>query len=93
LEDGFEMIRKTRASGCLEVSDDKTLREWERELRATMVLLHAVMRDADQTLAMARESLQADPRWLFTFLRCGALAVGRRVRTSMRTLAERSQRE
>ena len=58
LEDGLEMIRKTRASGCLEASDDKTLREWERELRATMVLLHAVMRDADQT-ARAGERIVA----------------------------------
>jgi glycosyltransferase involved in cell wall biosynthesis len=93
LEDGLEMIRKTRATKCLEASDDKTMREWERELRATMVLLYAVMRDAGLTVATARESLQADPRWLFAFLRCGALAVGRRVRTSIRTLAERSQRE
>jgi hypothetical protein len=69
------------------------LREWERQLRATMVLLHAVMRDADQTLAVARESLRADPRWLFTLLRCGALAVGRRVRTSMRSWGERPLRE
>jgi hypothetical protein len=51
------------------------------------------MKDADQTLAVARESLRADPRWLFTLLRCGALAVGRRVRTSLRTWSERSQRE
>jgi glycosyltransferase involved in cell wall biosynthesis len=93
LQDGLEMIRRTRVSGCLEASDGKTLREWERQLRATMVLLHAVMRDADQTLAVARESLRADPRWLFTLLRCGALAVGRRVRTSMRSWGERPLRE
>jgi glycosyltransferase involved in cell wall biosynthesis len=93
LEDGLEMIRKTRASGCLEAAEDKTLREWGGELRATMVLLHAMMRDADHTLALAGESLRADPRWLFTLLRCGGLAVGRRVRTSMRTWVERWQRE
>jgi glycosyltransferase involved in cell wall biosynthesis len=92
LEDGLAMIRKTRVSGGLETSDDRILREWERELRATMVLLHVVMRDAGQTLAVAEESLRADPRWLFTFLRCGALAVGRRLRTSMRTWGERSER-
>jgi glycosyltransferase involved in cell wall biosynthesis len=92
LEDGLAMIGKTRVSGGLETSDDRILREWERELRATMVLLHVVMRDAGQTLAVAEESLRADPRWLFTFLRCGALAVGRRLRTSMRTWGERSER-
>jgi glycosyltransferase involved in cell wall biosynthesis len=92
LQDGLEMIRKTRASGRLAASDDRTLREWERELRATMVLVHFVMTDTDQMLAVAKESLRADPRWLFTFLRCGALAVGRRVRTSVRTWSERSRR-
>jgi glycosyltransferase involved in cell wall biosynthesis len=93
LQDGLEMIRKTRASGCLEASDDRTLREWERELRATMVLLHVVMRDAEQTFAAAKAALRADPLWLCTFLRCGALAVARRVRTSVRTWSERSRRK
>jgi hypothetical protein len=93
LEDGLEMIRKTRASANIRPADDKMLREWQRELRATMLLLHAVMRDGDKALAVAKESLLTDPRWLFTFFRCGALAVGRRMRTKFRTLRERDQRE
>jgi glycosyltransferase involved in cell wall biosynthesis len=92
LQDGLEMIRKTQASGLVEPADEQTLREWQRELRATMVLLHAVTRDADKALAVAKESLLADPRWLFTFLRCGAFAVGRRVRTGFRAWGERYQR-
>jgi glycosyltransferase involved in cell wall biosynthesis len=93
LKDGLEMIRKTRASGLIGPADDETLREWQRELRATIVLLHAVTREADQALAVARESWRGDPLWLFTFLRCGALAVGRRCRTSLRTWVERRQKE
>jgi glycosyltransferase involved in cell wall biosynthesis len=93
LEDGLEMIRKTRASRFIEAPDDRTLREWQRELRATMVLLYAVMRDADKALAVAKESWRADPRWLFTLLRCGAFAVGRRVRTNFRSWRERAQCE
>jgi hypothetical protein len=89
LEDGLEMIHKTRASGLVGPTDDKTLGEWQRELLATMVLLHTVMRDGDKALAVAKESLRTDPRWLFTFLRCGAYAVGRRVRTKFRTWRQR----
>jgi hypothetical protein len=89
LEDGLEMIHKTRASGLAGPADDKTLGEWQRELRATMVLLHTVMRDGDKALAVAKESLRTDPRWLFTFLHCGAYAVGRRVRTKFRTWRQR----
>ena len=48
LEDGLEMIRKTRASAFIGPPEDRTLREWQGELQATMVLLHAVMRDGDQ---------------------------------------------
>jgi len=93
LEDGLEMIRKTRASIFIGPADDKTLQDWQRELHATMVLLYAVMRDADKALAMAKESLLTDPRWLFTFLRCGAFAAGRRLRTIFRTWRQRYQRE
>ena len=89
LEDGLEMIRKTRASGFIGTADDKTLREWQRELLATMVLVHAATRDGDEALAVAKESLLKDPRWLFTFLRCGAFAAARRVRTNFRTWRER----
>jgi glycosyltransferase involved in cell wall biosynthesis len=85
LEDGLEMIRRTRASGLIGSADDETLQEWQRELHAKMVLLHAVMRDGDKALAMAKESVLSDPRWLLTFLRCGLLAIGRRCRTGFRS--------
>ena len=68
LEDGLEMIRRTRASGSIGSADGETLQEWQRELHAKMVLLHAVMRDGDKALAMAKESVLNDPRWLLTFL-------------------------
>jgi glycosyltransferase involved in cell wall biosynthesis len=85
LEDGLEIIRKTRASAFIGPPEDKTLREWQGELQATMVLLHAVMREGGQALALAKESLSTDPRWLLTLLRCGLFATGRRVRTKFRS--------
>jgi glycosyltransferase involved in cell wall biosynthesis len=93
LEDGLEMIRKTRVSGSIGEADEKTLLDWQRELLATMVLAHAMMRDGNEALAVAKESLLNDPRWLFTFLRCGGFAVGRRVRTEFRIWRQRWQRE
>jgi glycosyltransferase involved in cell wall biosynthesis len=89
LEDGLEMIRRTRARGAIGVGAAKTLRKWRRELLAVMVLVHATMREGDQALAVARESFLKDPRWLFTFVRCGLFAVGRRLRTKFRVWRER----
>lgn len=85
LQDGLEMIHKVRGSGFVGPAEEKTLREWQRELHATMVLLYGVMGEGDKALAVAQGSLRMDPRWIFTFLRCGAFAVGRRVRTNFRT--------
>jgi len=85
VEDGLEMIRKTRESCALGVADQEVLLEWKRELLATEVMIHAVMKERAKALSLAKESFLADPSWLFTFLRCGALATGRRVRTTIRT--------
>jgi glycosyltransferase involved in cell wall biosynthesis len=84
LDDGLQMIQKIRASRSLRPADDKTLQNWRRELEATMVLVHTVLNNHGTALSVAKQSLLADPRWLFTFLRCGAFAVGRRVRTRLR---------
>jgi glycosyltransferase involved in cell wall biosynthesis len=89
LEDGLAMIRSARSSRSINRADDKTLREWQRELLATIVLLHAVMKEGSRALSVARESLLADPRWLFTFFRCGAFATARRLRTEFRTWRRR----
>jgi glycosyltransferase involved in cell wall biosynthesis len=93
LEDGLEIIRKTRLSGLVGPADDKTLRKWQQELRATMVLVHTVMGDGDKALSVAKESMLADPRWLLTFFRCGAFAAGRRVRTQFRAWCQRETGE
>ena len=85
VEDGLEMIRKTCESYALGVADQEVLLEWKRELLATGVMIHAVMKERARALSLAKESFLADPSWLFTFLRCGALATGRRVRTTIRT--------
>jgi glycosyltransferase involved in cell wall biosynthesis len=86
LQDGLQMIEKIRATHSLRPADDQTLREWRRELQATMVLLHTVMRDRGRALSLAKQSFLADPRWLFTFLRSGAFAIGRRMRTHLREI-------
>ena len=84
LDDGLQMIRKIRESHSLRPGDDRTLRNWRRELQATAVLVHTVLKERGTALALAKQSLRADPRWLFTFLRCGVFAVGRRVRMYLR---------
>jgi glycosyltransferase involved in cell wall biosynthesis len=87
LDDGLQMIQKIRASRSLCPADDKTLENWRRELQATMVLVHTVLSDRSTAWSLAKQLLLADPGWLFTFLRCGAFAVGRRVRTRLRMWA------
>ena len=87
LDDGLQMIQKIRGAYALRRADDKTLQKWRRELQATKVLVQTVLNDRGAALSLAKESLLADPRWLFTFLRCGVFAVGRRVRTSLRMRA------
>jgi hypothetical protein len=82
------MVEKVRASRSLRPDDDQTLGEWRRQLQATMVMVHMVMQDREAALSLAKQSFLADPRWLFTFLRCGALAIGRRVRTHFRMWAQ-----
>jgi glycosyltransferase involved in cell wall biosynthesis len=84
VEDGLEIIRQACLSGMMPAADVRTLRQWQRELVATMVMLYTVMRDYTKAFAVAKKALAADPQWLFTFLRCGAFAAGRRVRTRFR---------
>jgi glycosyltransferase involved in cell wall biosynthesis len=90
LDDGLQMIQKIRASCSLRPDDDKTLQKWRRELQATTVLVHTVLKDREKAMSVAKQSLRADPRWLFTFLRCGTFAVGRRMRTQVRIWAQDS---
>jgi glycosyltransferase involved in cell wall biosynthesis len=85
IENELGMIHKTCESYALGGSDQEVLLAWKRELLATKVMVHAVMKDRAQALSVAKASFLADPSWIFTFLRCGALATGRRVRTILRT--------
>jgi glycosyltransferase involved in cell wall biosynthesis len=84
LEDGLEMIEQARSRYQLGPAENKLLERWRRELQATKVLALAVMREGWLALTVAGAALRADPFWLLTFLRCGALAVGRRIRTRYR---------
>jgi glycosyltransferase involved in cell wall biosynthesis len=85
IEEGLEMIDRTQKCQNLCVADQEVLLTWKRELLATRVMVYSVMKERGNALALAKESFIADPRWLFTFLRCGALAAARRARTTLRT--------
>jgi len=85
IEDGLEIIRATLANIALRSDDREVLRSWRRELLATRVMVYAVMKDRRKTLALAQEAMANDPSWLVAFVRCGALATARRLRTKLRT--------
>jgi glycosyltransferase involved in cell wall biosynthesis len=66
-------------------ADRLTLLSWRRELLATAFMARAV-RSPAQALELAVRLTNDDPRWLHDLLRCGTLAVGRRIRTAFRKL-------
>ena len=84
LEDGLRMIERTRSCYRFGPDEERLLRRWKRELLATKVFAFTVMRDGRSAMAIAGATFKADPYWLLTFLRCGAFAVGRRIRTRCR---------
>jgi glycosyltransferase involved in cell wall biosynthesis len=66
-------------------ADRLTLLDWRRELFATAFMASALRRPT-QALELAVHAVNDDPRWLLDLLRCGTLAVGRRIRTTFRKL-------
>jgi glycosyltransferase involved in cell wall biosynthesis len=70
-------------------ADRLTLLSWRRELLATAFMARA-MRRPTQALDLAVKAVNDDPRWLLDLLRCGTLAVGRRMRTTFRKLLART---
>jgi glycosyltransferase involved in cell wall biosynthesis len=67
-------------------SEDRlTLLAWRRELLATAFMARAVRRPA-QALELAVRLANDDPRWLLDLVRCGTLAIARRIRTASRKL-------
>ncbi|MBV8142696.1 MAG: glycosyltransferase [Verrucomicrobia bacterium] len=73
------------ALGTTAPADRLTLVSWRRELLATAFMLRA-MRRPNEALGLAVHEVNDDPRWLLDVLRCGTLAVGRRMRTTFRRL-------
>ena len=90
LEDGLRMIEQTRSRYRLGPGENKLLRRWKRELLATKVFAFAIMREGRSAVAVAGATFKEDPSWLLTFLRCGAFAVGRRIRTRYRIWLQRA---
>jgi glycosyltransferase involved in cell wall biosynthesis len=66
-------------------ADRLTLLDWRRELYATAFMACALRRPI-QAMELAVHAVNDDPRWLLDLLRCGTLAVGRRIRTTFRKL-------
>jgi glycosyltransferase involved in cell wall biosynthesis len=89
IEEGLEMIRDTETAHSLTPGDRKTLIAWRRQLLATQVMVYSVMKQREEAFALARNCFIADPSWIFTFLQCGVLATGRRLRTGLRTWRQR----
>ena len=67
-------------------ADRLTLLDWRRELFA-IAFMACGLRRPIQALELAVHSVDDDPRWLLDLLRCGTLAVGRRIRTTFRKLS------
>ena len=66
-------------------ADRLTLLDWRRELFA-IAFMACALRRPTQALELAVHAVNDDPRWLLDLLRCGTLAVGRRIRTAFRKL-------
>jgi glycosyltransferase involved in cell wall biosynthesis len=71
-------------------ADRLTLLSWRRELLATAFMARAMIRPT-QALELAVHEANEDPRWLLDLLRCGTLAIGRRMRTTFRNLLARTK--
>jgi glycosyltransferase involved in cell wall biosynthesis len=69
-------------------ADRVTLLSWRRELLATALMAMA-LRSPMQAMELAVHVVKGDPGWLLDLLRCGTLAVGRRIRTKFRILRSR----
>jgi glycosyltransferase involved in cell wall biosynthesis len=76
--------------GTTPPADRLTLLSWRRELLATTFMVRALRRP-DQALRLAVSEVNDDPRWLMDVVRCGTLAVGRRMRTTFRKLLARAK--
>jgi len=84
LDDGLKMIERARTDDRLLPGHRLLLQQWERELQATKVLAYAVMGEGRLALATAGQALRKDWCWAPTFLRCGILAMARRIRMRYR---------
>jgi glycosyltransferase involved in cell wall biosynthesis len=81
MEDGQRIIARSIQDYSLQREQLDCLHQWGRECQATKVLIYSVQHRFREALAAWIEGLRQDPRFLFTFIRLGILAVGRRLRT------------
>ena len=81
MQEGCRIVERTIQN--FEISGDQMswLGQWSRECQATEVMIYAVQRRLAKALSAWIAGLKRDPRFLFTFVRLGLLASGRRIRT------------
>jgi glycosyltransferase involved in cell wall biosynthesis len=81
MQDSQRIITHSIRNYSLGGGQIECLRQWGRECQATKVMVYTVQHRFPEGLAAWVEGVRSDPRFLFTFIRLGMLAVGRRLRT------------
>jgi glycosyltransferase involved in cell wall biosynthesis len=89
LEECLAMIEQVRLRFQPGRAERALLHQWRRQLQATKFLGLTVMGKGRLALSVAGDALRMNPFWIVTLLRCGAFAVGRRIRTQCRISFQR----
>jgi glycosyltransferase involved in cell wall biosynthesis len=79
--DGHQIIARSIQNFPVSREQIEYLNQWDRECQSTEVMIYSVQGRFPEALSTWIEGLRRDPRFLFTFIRLGLLAIGRRVRT------------
>jgi GT2 family glycosyltransferase len=85
IEEGLAIVETVSRNSALSHQDRKALSAWRREQESTRVMIQVLNRDWGSAIDSTVTSLRRDPRWSLTFIKCGALAIGRRLRTIIRS--------
>lgn len=81
MHDGHQIIARSIQNLPLSREQIECLNQWDRECQSTEVMIYSVQGRFPEALSTWIEGLRRDPRFLFTFIRLGLLAIGRRLRT------------
>jgi glycosyltransferase involved in cell wall biosynthesis len=81
MQDGCRIIARSIRNFPLNREQLACLNQWGRECQATELMIHGVRGRLREALSTWLEGLRRDPRFFFTTVRMGLLAIGRRLRT------------